>query len=127
MGYEEALKEAGADVVSFKAFGGWQGDWWAHVYWKGDEGYIHGWYGSCSGCDAFQAEFGCIECDSAWDENHNKEECIYCKSYKRKLKDFGKGYLENSFYLKDEAIKLASKDINWDPGAEEAILWILKN
>lgn len=61
MSYEEALKAAGAEVHAYETFGSYQGDWWALVSYEGKHGFVHGYYGSCSGCDAFEAEFGWTE------------------------------------------------------------------
>ena len=58
MSYQEALEAAGATVHAFEFFGSYQGDWWAKVTYNGETGWVHGSYGSCSGCDAFEAEFG---------------------------------------------------------------------
>jgi hypothetical protein len=57
--YKGALAAAGAQVLAFEEFGSWQGDWLAFVEYKGEKGWVQGSYGTCSGCDAFYAEFGC--------------------------------------------------------------------
>jgi hypothetical protein len=57
-GYELALIAAGATVHDFERFGSYQGDWLARVTLPdGRTGWIKDYYGSCSGCDAFEAEF----------------------------------------------------------------------
>lgn len=58
MGYELALKAAGAIVHEFKMFGGYQGTWAAIVEYKGKMLIVIGDYGSCSGCDPYEARFG---------------------------------------------------------------------
>ena len=58
MSYEMCLEKAGAKVLAFQEFGSYQGEWYALVEYKGDRGWIEGSYGSCSGCDAFESEFG---------------------------------------------------------------------
>lgn len=55
MGYTEALEATGAKVKEYKEFGSYQGTWIAIIE---DGRFIEGSYGSCSGCDSFQAEFG---------------------------------------------------------------------
>jgi len=57
MGYFEALEAAGAQVLASQTFGSYQGDWFAKVNYNGSTAWVHGCYGSCSGCDAFCAEF----------------------------------------------------------------------
>jgi len=101
MSYKECLELAGAKVLVFENFGSYQGDWWARVNYQGKIGWIHGSFGSCSDCDAFESEF--------WDEGHYEDEesyegyhdhydlkdgCNKCKELKIKLIEFGKGYLD---------------------------------
>lgn len=78
-GYEGALQAAGCEVLDFKEFGSYQGEWLACVKTNGIIGVVEGWYGSCSGCDAFEAEFG-------WDGKETPD-------YEHRLKSFGEGYL----------------------------------
>jgi len=56
--YEKCLQLAGAKVTAFEKFGSYQGNWWAKVKYKGKTGWITRAFGSCSVCDAFEAEFG---------------------------------------------------------------------
>jgi hypothetical protein len=134
MGYGEALETAGAKVLLFKEFGSYQGDWWAKVQYNGREGWINGSYGSCSGCDSFQAEFGCEShlCgeDEYYDPFYNddgfRENCTVCQNLKKKLKSFGEGYLDN-IYTQEEAEKKCSENIEWDSGAEEMLNFIKGN
>lgn len=79
MSYCEALEAAGCEVIEFKEYGSYQGEWLALVSVDGEIGVVDGCYGSCSGCDAFYAEFG-------W-----SDECG--DDYRERLSDFGKGYL----------------------------------
>lgn len=79
MSYQSALEAAGVTVHDFKEFGSYQGEWVAYVTFEGETGFITGGYGSCSGCDAFESEFG-------WGDD--KEE-----NYQQRLADFGRGYL----------------------------------
>lgn len=79
MRYESALEAAGCKVLEFEMTGSYQGDWYALVEVDGDMGIVRGSYGSCSYCDAFEAEFGY----SSEDE----------ENYQTRLKDFGLSYL----------------------------------
>lgn len=55
MSYEKALIAAGAEIKEYIEFGSYQGTWMALLM---DGRIVEGSYGSCSGCDAFEAEFG---------------------------------------------------------------------
>lgn len=87
MGYPKALQAAGAQVLDFAMFGDYQGTWWAHT----DKGFVTGSFGSCSHCDAFEADFG-----DDWDKLDDPE-------VQAKLADFGKTYLECACYSFSEA------------------------
>ena len=79
MSYGEALRAAGCTVLEFEEFGSNQGEWLALVEIDGERGVVEGSYGSCSGCDAFEAEFG-------WNDDERGD-------YQERLADFGRGYL----------------------------------
>lgn len=108
MGYESALIAAGADIKVFKEFGSYQGDWFAIL---NNGNVVHGAYGSCSGCDAFQAEF---------DYDDKDEE---------KLAAFGKSYLceqQSISELVESYQKKATAEYAW--GDDKEILeWLLAN
>ena len=128
MAYREAMVAAGAEVLEFASFGSYQGDWYAKVVYAGTTGWVHGYYGSWPGCDAFQAEFGYggPECDE-----HRYldpvEDCEHChaakRSYDARMKDFGIRYLHD-LYTYDEVLKSASEHLDWDLSAEEVVNWI---
>lgn len=128
--YEDALKAAGAEVHAYESFGSYQGDWYALVTYNGERGWIHGWYGSCSGCDAFEGEFGWTEgrCDEhSWVADKEREGCAACASaeaeYQRRLADFGKTYLDG---LQQSGVILAElqERFEWDSDSKEAADWI---
>lgn len=126
MSYQIAMEAAGAEVTAFQEFGSYQGDWFAKIKHNGETGWVHGTYGSCSGCDSFQAEFSCDDDDyGCAEQNHeyNKQpDCPTCQArserYQQRLANFGSGYL-TSLMTQDEAENIA-KD-NWDDedGAEQ--------
>lgn len=126
--YASALEAAGAKVVGFKEFGSYQGEWWAAVIVNGKRRFINGSYGSCSGCDSFEAEFGWSEghCSAHYREEDQKG-CAACKALAKKhevkLAGFGAPYLESDYTRKD-AIKAAGEHITWDSAAEEMVNWI---
>lgn len=109
MSYEEALEAAGAKIIAFEAFGSYQGEWIAKV---GEDKYVTGSYGSCSGCDAFEAEFD-------WDDEEKDD-------YKERLAAFGKSYLD-SYSTKEELLKLFKEQAEWDSDAESIIIWLERN
>jgi len=103
MGYSESLEAAGAKVIAYKQFGSYQGDWAAFVELNGEKVVITGSYGSCSGCDAFEAEFSWgdqpEERDGKYYYNYDevtKEEFDQkTLEYNNKLSEFGASYLRN--------------------------------
>jgi hypothetical protein len=121
--YEGALQAAGAEVLAFERFGSYQGDWWAKVRHKDTVGWINGSFGSCSGCDAIEAEFG-SEQDKC--EEHKWEPdspaCADCDAAKAafttKYAAFGANYLDG-LMTQEEAEKKASENLEWDAGATE--------
>ena len=129
MSYQEALSAAGAEVLDFEQFGSYQGDWWAKVRYEGKESWVNGAFGSCSGCDSFEAEFG-------WDEGHCEAHkyddkgsvgCHQCAEaaelYEKRLADFGRGFLSD-LRTQEEAEAEASRNIEWDHDAEKMLSWI---
>jgi len=112
MDYEDALKEAGAEVLLYEMFGSYQGDWLAKVKYKNVVGWVHGYYGSCSGCDAFEAEF-----DWGFDDEPD---------FKERLAKFGRPYL-NDMLTQEEVEKKCSKNLDWDCNAQEMVDYLKEN
>jgi hypothetical protein len=117
--YRRAIEAAGAVVHEYGAFGDYQGTWWAKVTFEGKNGWVRGNYGSCSGCDAFQEEFGYDtreECDEHAFEYPVPEDCVHCKrakaAYQTKLIAFGLSYL-TSIMSQQEAEQASTPD-EWD-------------
>jgi hypothetical protein len=80
--YHLALDCAGVEVLDFAEFGSYQGRWIAKVRFpNGEEYFVSDYYGSCSGCDAFEAEFG-------WSDQDKPD-------YAHHLRDFGREFLTN--------------------------------
>lgn len=132
MSYRESLEAAGATVHQFKEFGSYQGDWWAKVTVDGKDGWINGSYGSCTGCDSFQAEFGWDDEPQCGDHRYGPEvkDCQLCdamaKVYRIKLAQFGKRYTDNVL-TQEEAEKEAAANLEWDSDAAEMLSWIKAN
>jgi hypothetical protein len=112
MGYQQALEAAGAKIRAFKEFGSYQGDWFAITE---DDYVIQGSYGSCSGCDAFEAEFGY--------DSHNLTD----KQYQSKLASFGQEYLMNPEHLNITITRytVKSEDEYWGAEDREIRDWLL--
>lgn len=107
--YTTCLKMAGAEVLAYKQFGSYQGDWWALVKIGEVTGWVNGSFGSCDGCDAFQSEFD-------WDSKEKPD-------YAHRLAAFGRGYLD-SIYSQEAAEKEAARNIEWDHDARKMFDWI---
>lgn len=91
MAYEDAFAAVpGCTVEWCEYFGSYQGQLAAKIKYKGETLYIIDYYGSCSGCDAFEGEFG-------YGDDPTPEQ----------LASFGKPYVEGAYTL-DEAIKKLS-------------------
>lgn len=105
MGYIESLEAAGAVVLDSEFESDYQGAWAALVEYKGQVGFTGGYFGSCSGCDAFEAELGYDyhECKDAegnaigerWGEKAGPDKCAECADYLRRLEEFGQSYLDD--------------------------------
>lgn len=109
-GYTAALWAAGVEVLAFEQFGSYQGEWWAKVRFpNGAIGWVSGSYGSCSGCDAFEGEFG-------YDAEDKPD-------YLHRLRDFGRDYLTNVSTF-EQAVQEASRHLDWDTSAQEMVDWI---
>jgi|SRR6185312_9890568 len=110
MSYQEALEAAGAKIIKFESFGSYQGDWFCLCEYKGKIGWVSGSFGSCSGCDAFEAEFG-------WNDNEQED-------YQQRLCQFGKGYLDPEVMSNEEVLKIPLSNIDWDDGAKEILKFL---
>lgn len=129
--YRKSLEAAGATVHIFEEFGSYQGDWWAKVTYNGETGWVQGCYGSCSGCDSFEAEFGWEVTenigDSIWDGGEFRpatEEDV--NRFKARLAEFGKPYLEG-LMNQQSAEKAASENLSWDADAAAMVDFIRKH
>lgn len=108
-GYEWALGEAGAEVIAYRSFGSYQGDWWARVRYQGKDGWIKGSYGSCSGCDAWEHEVG-------WDDRTRQEWHDFAMK-------FAAPYLDD-IIDQAKAEEMAAEHIAWDMDAKEMLEFV---
>jgi hypothetical protein len=115
MSYHDALEATGAIVHCMKKFGSYQGDWVAKITkLNGLTGWVHGSFGSCSFCDAFEREF-------YYDDDDDEKE-----DYHVRLRKFGERYL-NDLYSYKEIMKIAEENADWDLDAEEMVKFIKEN
>jgi hypothetical protein len=139
MSYCKTLEAAGAVIHCFEEFGSYQGDWLALVTYQGKTGWVNGSYGSCSGCDSFQAEFGYYdepentyeEWKTSWrreeDEDLSIERYEFVKQdFLHRYSEFGEGYLE-SLMTQQEIEKHLSENLDWDMSAQEMLDFVIAN
>jgi hypothetical protein len=112
MGYREALEAAGAEILAYSEFGTMQGDWCALVNYDGVSRWINGYFGSCSGCDAFSNEFDYVDTET--------------QEYQEKLAAFGKTYID-AWFTQEEAERHASENIEWDKDARDMLDFIVEH
>lgn len=130
MGYRSALQAAGAKVKAFQDFGSYQGDWYALVEYNGETGWVHGWYGSCSGCDSFEGEFGYGMPESVGMNFYDEETGEWrdaiqedVDAYRERLAAFGRTYLDG--LLSQKAVeKIASENKDWDEDAPKMLSFL---
>jgi hypothetical protein len=133
MSYSQAMEAAGAEILAYESFGSYQGDWYAKVRYQGQVGWVAGSYGSCSGCDAFEGEFGYGSEDKCNEHRYHYEAivppCPACAeqaaSYQTRLADFGRHYLD--LMTQEEAEKSASRNLDWDSGAQSMLDFLKAN
>jgi hypothetical protein len=121
MSYEYAMKMAGATIHRFEMYGSYQGDWLAEVSYNGQRGFVHGSYGSCSGCDAYQAECEGFSHNAVGDEEvsdwhwgsyEDHPECEKCREALQSIAAFGRSYLGN-ILSKEEMVEELEKGLEW--------------
>jgi hypothetical protein len=113
MSYHDSLIAAGAKVFEFEEFGDYQGTWYALVEYKGQKGLVKGYYGSCSGCDAFESEFEEFGFYNKRDKNE----------YNERLKEFGESYLCD-IITPEEALKECEKASSWDLESKDMVRFL---
>jgi hypothetical protein len=98
--YDDAFAAVpGCRVLWYKTYGDYgSGEFLAKIEYKGEILYIHDWFGSCSGCDSFMAEFEDIYPD--------------IPGYLEKLAEFGKPYVESALPLEQMLFELKERQRN---------------
>lgn len=140
MGYKEAIEAAGAKVVAFKEFGSYQGTFFARIEKDGETLFVEGSYGSCSGCDSYQAEFDYSFNRENGKHLHNGKEtdyyspdysgfidgCEACQRFKTKLAAFGQSYVDSATPLDPILTQYrnkVAKEYAWADD-KEILLWL---
>lgn len=134
MSYLETFERAGAEILANQEFGDWQGTGLTKVNYKGKVGWIEYAYGSCSGCDAYEAELG-----YCWDEacdahrysfDQDCDDCqVRAEDYRRAQVAFALPYLE-TLYSQDEIEAAYAKrktKYTWDGEAERMYDFVVAN
>lgn len=128
MSYKGALVAGGATVHAFEEFGSYQGEWWALVTFEGETGWVKGSYGSCSGCDALQGEFGYDFGDTeTYDSDaggYRPKTAAEKADEAARFADFGRSYLVDMLRTQAEAEKDAARDLEWDSDAATMLAFI---
>lgn len=123
--YAEAMALSGAKILNYEQFGSYQGEWLAAVEYEGRKFFVAGSYGSCSGCDALEAEVGhCysnIHYGGADDDDIDPCSCAASRETARRI---GLGYLEDP-RTADELLKYFGEHTWGD--YEEIITWLQAN
>ena len=112
MGYIEALRAAGAEVICYQHFGDYQGSIWTKIRYQGEVGWVRIHYGSCSYCDNWQ-RFAC-------------EDYHFDDIPEEKVAEFGRSYLDH-IMPQEEAETAASENLDWDLEAGEVLDFIKDN
>lgn len=121
LGYEASLECAGAKVLAYEAFGSYQGDWLALVEYEGERGFVHGYYGSCAACDAFEGEFGYCEGLQKYDRETGK--WVLLPGAVEKLAEFGREYLSD-LRTTEEVLEQFERDSEFDLDAQDVVRWV---
>jgi hypothetical protein len=136
MSYESAMEAAGAEILASQAFGSYQGDMWCRVRYAGEEGWVCIGYGSCSGCDSYEAEFGYGDehdhPDGATYVGLHSQEfspatCAKCAELQARLVDFGKRYVDGCLMSQADAEAQATRNIEWDSEAGDVLVFLRAN
>lgn len=131
MSYKKALEAAGATILEFKEFGDYQGSWFAFVDYKSERGWVMGSYGSCTECDAYEAEFGDSEWQGCLEHYYHVDDCEFCvqqaaehqEEFQKRLVSFGESYLSP---VSTSAPILTTLDSagEWDWESRDAAAWV---
>jgi hypothetical protein len=115
MSYEETFAAVPGVVVEWSHYlGSYQGRLICKLTVAGDEGprYVWDYYGSCSGCDSYEAEFG-----FRYGDNEPTPE---------ELAAFGKPYVDAALTLEEVLTELTPKPGDWyDIECKEALDFVL--
>jgi hypothetical protein len=131
MSYTQALEAAGATVHAAEYFGSYQGDAMADVTYEGRRGILAFGFGSCSGCDDFEATFGYDDgetCDEhRWEADADCGRCVIAAfDFANKLADYGRDMLNGVMYGDVELARYREQLVEqtrWDGDAQAQLRW----
>jgi len=112
--YPMALSVAGYAVHRYQSFGSYQGEWVAEVEKDGDRFWIKSYYGSCSGCDHFEAN-----CSTEYADDYSEDYGYPLDDVLRVASDTVDDRVEFS-----EIVEWIDESSEWDCEADEAREWL---
>jgi hypothetical protein len=138
MSYSAAMEAAGAVILAGRTFGSYQGDWINLIHYEGGLRAVIGSYGSCSGCDSFEAEFESTyhhPTDEDGEEDYEQighslgtvvDGCAKCAETQARLVAFGKSYCDAGLVSAaelDVEIAKHAKASEWDDESSEVAVF----
>lgn len=119
--YTDAMEKAGANVLAYEHFGSYQGDAWALVEYDGKRGWVTYSFGSCSGCDSYEAQHFYGPYRNDYDSQEEYDAAV--AELDKRIADFGRDYL-SEILTQEEAEKRAAKHSDWDMEADSVLRFI---
>lgn len=125
MSYITAFEAAGAVVHDSQWFGSYQGEVIADVTYEGKRGILAFGFGSCGGCDAFDAEFDGRRCYDHWKPEQDVD-CPDCRDYQDRLVRFGRDYLNGIMTLTETLVyrERLVEQTEWDSDAVSQLAYL---
>ena len=123
--YEEAFAcVEGVTVEWAEYYGSYQGNFLCKIQKAGETLYIYDSYGSCSGCDSFQAEFG-------WSTYYYESEGVTQEErlahVKQRMAKWSFSYIESALPLQQMMNYLQNECGQWDDEAIKALKRLEEN
>lgn len=113
MGYQTCLEKAGAEIVSSKRSGDWQGTLYFLLRFEGNLELLTISYGSCSRCDSYQAW---LNNEINWNRDSPPTD--------KELAEFGRTYLTFDSRNPQEVLARVKEDSEWDVGSDAVLRWL---
>lgn len=135
MSYEQALTAAGATVHASEHFGSYQGEALADLTYEGRRGILSFGFGSCSGCDSWEAFEGYGDNESCPDHKYEynssvTDRCVLCgvakALWQSRVADFGRDMLNGVMFTTAELARYREQLVEqteWDHDAQAQLRW----